>query len=149
MSVSGITNEEINNFFDGEDRLDNILINLEETGDYRNIEITRGLVASFLKTAVEYKDCKLRIVFSFGGGGGPTLEIPQKEFANCCKGLGKWKKAGEKSELEAMRVILQEELSDCVRDFTDREIDIISKIALSAFDNSSIYNENDEKKKRH
>lgn len=127
-----------------EDRVEEILSILEETGDYRNIEIKRGLTASFLKTAVGYKGVKMRIAFSLGGGDGPIFEIPKKELLNCCKGLGKWKKSGEKSELEAMCEILQEELSDCVYDFTERQIYLISSIAVAALNHSSVYNENDD-----
>lgn len=110
-----------------EDEVDEVLADLEETGDYRNIEIRRGLSATFLLEAKNHKDCVLHINFSFGKGSGPTLDIPKVDILD--------------GDLEE---ILADELKSCVRDFEANEIKLIAKIGLSALKNSVAYNENDE-----
>lgn len=109
-----------------EERLNDILALLEETGDYRNIEIQRGLSASFLLDSKNHMDSVLHINFSFGNNGGPILDIPKVDIKNGC-----------------LEEILTNKLKGCSRDFEVNEIRIIAEIGKSALENSSVYNQED------
>lgn len=134
-----------------EDMVDEILADLEETGDYRNIEIRRGLKASFLKESKNMMGTVLRISFRFGNGDGPTLKIPKEniildetdEQPQPTEEDGKKSKKAD-GQPQPLETILTNKLKSCVRDFDAYEIKLIAKIGLSALKNSVAYNENDE-----
>lgn len=112
-----------------EDRVEEILSTLEETGDYKNIEINRGLTASFLLESKNYMDCVLHISFSFGNGGGPTLDIPKTDIGE-----------DPDMQLQTLEKILTKKLASCVRDFSLYEIKLVAEIGLHALKNSVSYN---------
>lgn len=109
-----------------DEKVDEILLELAETGDYRNIEIRHGLSATFLVEAKDYMDSILRISFRFGNGGGPTLKIPKVDIE------------------DNLEEILTKKLKSCARDFEEKEIRLIAKVGQSALKNSVVYNTEDE-----
>lgn len=116
-----------------EEWFEEVLSILEETGDYRNVVICHGLKASFLVESKNYLDCVLHISFSFGNGGGPTLDIPKTDIGD-----------DPDKQLQTLEKILTNKLRSCVRDFSPDEIKLVARIGLHALKNSVAYNASDE-----